>query len=140
MSEIIAFLGQHAWLSAGFGLSLLAFIANELHGNWAAGPKIGVAEAIRLINDENALVLDVRPAAEFKKGHIMNAVNFSLDKLKTHASELGKKDRPIIPYCMFGGNALEAAQALRAQGFSKVLPLKGGLNDWLNQEQQITTK
>jgi len=51
----------------------------------------------RLINSNDAVVLDVRADAEYRKGHIVNAINIPQGQLQTELKSLDKyKERPII--------------------------------------------
>ena len=100
---------------AVLAMALLAIIANEIHGSLTGGKKLSTPEAVRLINDRDACIVDVRPAADFKKGHLLGAINIPSDKLKARINELEReKSKPVILYCALGGSAGEAAKTLRA--------------------------
>lgn len=75
-------------------------------------------------------VLDVRPVAEYRAGHLPSAINVPLKQLK---KRLGEFDfaREIVaycrgPYCLL---AFEAVKLLRAQGF-RVRRLQEGYPEW----------
>jgi len=141
MDQYLQFASQHPLLIGLLALTLLAFIANEVHGNLTGGKKLSVPEVVRLINDRDARIIDVRPAADFKKAHVMGAINIPSDKLQSRLVELSKdKDKPVVLYCALGGTAREAAQSLRKQGFSEAFPLRGGLNAWLAANLPVTTR
>ena len=96
---------------------------------------------MRLINDRNALVVDVRPAADFKKGHLMNAMNLPMAKLDAHIGELGKdRQRPILVYCALGGSSAEAARKILAHGYAEVYPIRGGLDNWMASNLPVTAR
>ena len=88
MQDLIAFVQNHVGLIAALATALLALAANEVHGNLRSGKKLSPGEAVRMINDHDALVLDVRPATDFKKGHLLGAVNIPGDKLKDRLGDL----------------------------------------------------
>ncbi|MDH4457136.1 MAG: rhodanese-like domain-containing protein [Nevskia sp.] len=116
-------------------------IANEVHGTLTGGKRLGALEAVRLINDRDALIVDVRPNTDFKKGHLLNAVNIPLAKFGERAAEIGKdKSRPVIVYCALGSSQVEAAAKLRALGHTEVYQLKGGMNGWLTASLPVTAK
>ncbi len=141
MSEYLLFASAHPLLMAVLATSFLAIVANEVHGNLTAGRKLSAPEAVRLINDRDARVIDVRPAADFKKAHLMGAINIPGDKLKSRLGELDRdKSKPVIVYCALGGTASEAAKTLRAEGFAEAFPLRGGLNAWLAASLPVTAK
>lgn len=141
MDQYLQFATAHPLLMALLATSLVALIANEVHGNLTGGRKLSAPEAVRLINDRDARILDVRPAADFKKAHLLGALNIPSDKLKARLGELDKdRSRPVVVYCALGGSASEAAKLLRAEGFAEALPLKGGLNAWLAANLPVTAR
>ncbi|MDE2149821.1 MAG: rhodanese-like domain-containing protein [Gammaproteobacteria bacterium] len=141
MPEYLAFFHQHPLLFAALAAVLALLLANEIHGALNAGTRVSTLDAVRLINDRNALILDVRPPAEFKKGHLLGALNMPLARLADHAGELGKdRQRPVLVYCGLGSAAAEAAKKLRALGFAEVYPLRGGINNWLASNLPVTAK
>src|SRR4029078_9336519 len=94
MANFIVFLGQQ-WLLVGLLLILVfLFIQVEIK---RGGQTLSIHQLTTLINRENALVLDVRENAEFKDGHIVDALNIPFSKFKEKLSELDKhKDRPVV--------------------------------------------
>ena len=95
------------------------------------GPWVSTAEAIALINRQDALVVDVREAGEYGAGHILGARNVPLARIEAGDGELGKrKDRPVIVYDDGGEQAGKAASALKKQGYAQVANLSGGLGAW----------
>src|SRR3954462_4886560 len=80
----------------------------------AAGPAISVQQATLMINREDALVLDVREAQEFAKGHILHARNLPLSRIEADAADLQKhRAKPVIVYCENGSRSGKAASLLR---------------------------
>jgi len=97
----------------------------------AGGASISTLQATLLMNQQNALVLDVRDAAEYAKGHMLNARNIPLGELEARAAELDKhKAKPLIVVCDTGNRSGRAAAALRKKGFEQVLTLGGGIGAW----------
>lgn len=94
-----------------------------------AGPTVTTLEATRLINSRNAQIVDVRAAADFATGSLPHARNIPSANLKDRIGEL-KKERPVILVCNTGSTAGAAATQLRANGFSEVFVLAGGVNGW----------
>src|SRR3979490_3538157 len=71
-----------------------------------AGATISTLQATLLINQQNALVLDVREAAEYEKGHMPNARNIPFGELEGRAAEIEKhKAKPVIAAYDDAGNA-----------------------------------
>lgn len=94
-----------------------------------AGPSVNTTQATRLINSENAVVVDVREPAEFAAGHLPGARNLPLVDVDKRASDL-PANRPLIVVCASGMRAGRAAAAFRAAGRDKVFCLDGGIDAW----------
>jgi phage shock protein E len=77
------------------------------------------------------LLLDVRTPGEFAEGYIPGAVNISLQTLAQRLDEV-PQDQPVVIYCRSGNRSAEAAEILRAAGYSEVYDL-GGIIDWATQ-------
>ena len=141
MDRIVEFATNHLLLTIAAAVVILLLLGNELLRLVKGEKRLSPADAVRLINSEDALVLDVRSAADFKKGHILNARNIALARLADHEKELSKhKDSPIICYCTLGSTAPQACEKLSKMGFSKVYSLRGGLNAWEGASLPVTTK
>jgi len=141
MDQLLQFMGQHPVLFSALGAVLVFLILNEMSGIVTGEKRVSPLEAVRLINDRHALVLDVRPPADYKKGHILNALNLPQTKLGERLSELGKDTaRPIVVYCALGGVAAQASHTIKKAGYAEVYPIKGGLNGWLSASLPVTTR
>lgn len=97
--------------------------------------------AIRLINREKALFLDVRDEESYQKGHIVGAISTSIDALKTSTDFLQKyKKRPLIVYCERGNRSKIAVDLLKKAGFEVVHNLTGGISQWKADKLPLHTK
>jgi rhodanese-related sulfurtransferase len=97
----------------------------------AGGPWVSTLQATQLMNRDDALVIDVRPAAEYAKGHILGARNIPGPELARRAAELDKlKAKPVIVYCNAGNTSGGAVALLRRNGFGNVVNLAGGFAAW----------
>jgi rhodanese-related sulfurtransferase len=93
--------------------------------------EVGTLDATRLMNDENALVIDVREDREVAAGRVPNAVHVPLSQLPSRAGELTRSaKRPVIVYCDRGVRARNAAGVLGKTGFERVYLLRGGFRAW----------
>lgn len=95
----------------------------------ASGPALTTLQATQLINDRNAIVVDVRTPDEFAKGSLPHARNVPAEKIADRQKEL-KKDKPLILVCATGATAGKVAAQLRASGYNEVYVLAGGLAGW----------
>jgi rhodanese-related sulfurtransferase len=139
MQQFAEFFANHPLLFTALALVLLALVANEVHGHLTGGKRLGALEAVRLINDRDPIIVDLRPAADYKRGHLLNAQHVPLNKLGAIVGQWSK-DRPILLYCALGSTATVAADQLRKNGFAEVYPIRGGLNAWLGASLPVTAK
>jgi rhodanese-related sulfurtransferase len=97
----------------------------------AGGPSVGTLEATMLINQKDAVVLDVREPGEFAQSHILNARNVPLGELEARIKDLERfKEKPVIVSCATGNRSGTAASILRKRGFTNVVNLAGGVAAW----------
>jgi rhodanese-related sulfurtransferase len=87
-------------------------------------------ELARRLETGDAVILDVRPALEFRQGHIPGARSVPIDELEGQLAEL-PPDRAIVaycrgPYCVY---ADEAVALLRRHGLD-ARRLDQGLPEW----------
>lgn len=87
-------------------------------------------EAVRLMNREKGVVIDVREPGEFAVAHVAGSRNVPIGRLEV-APELPKnKSLPVILVCATGKRAAQAAKALHAKGYAKAVVLGGGIEAW----------
>lgn len=131
LSENLLLIG----LAVGSGIMLLWPVLKR-----GAGGVVSLApnEAVLLINRANAVVLDVRDDAEFAGGHITDARHIPLAQLAERIKEIQKfKDKPILVNCQAGVRSAKACDILRANQFTQVYNLQGGLNAWVQAKLPI---
>ena len=90
-------------------------------------------ELLRRVRKGEVTVLDVRPAEEFRAGHLPRALSVPLDDLEARMKDL-PKDREIVAYCRgpYCVMAVEAVARLRKRGF-RAVRLEIGVVDWQAQ-------
>ncbi len=92
---------------------------------------VSAAEAVRLMNREKGVLIDVCEPAEHASGHGVGARNIPLGELEKRAAELPKnKQLPVLLLCQSGARAGRAATTLRKLGYARALPVSGGLRAW----------
>ena len=77
-----------------------------------------------------ALLLDVREPVEYTKGHIPGALNLPLNDLVEIRTLSPDKERSIIVYCRTGVRSRQAAETLKALGYTHISDLGGIETDW----------
>jgi len=91
---------------------------------------ISKEELLQRLQNEEVIVVDVRPPEEYQKAHIPGAISIPLSELKNKLSDL-PQDRQIVAYCRgpYCVLSVEAMIILRNAGF-QALRLKEGLPEW----------
>jgi len=140
MEQLIEFSTNHALMVAAFFV-----IASILAWNVLFDPiskeAVGPADATGLINHESATVVDVRSMAEFKQGHIVDAINLPLNGLKNQLKQLEKhKQSPIVVCCRSGSRSANACRTLKKAGFENVHNLRGGMLAWESASMPVKRK
>ena len=130
MDRLLEYATRHPFLVGGTVVLLLAAIAYEISKARSGGQAVGPADAVRLLN-QGAVLVDVRSKAEFDGGHIIDARHVPQDEIAGAGETLKKyKDKVVITCCESGMRSGAAARVLQAQGFTKVVNLRGGLQAW----------
>lgn len=141
MDQLSTFVTNN-WILVGALIVVLfllinSFIGGRLRGFTSTSP----AEAVKMINREDAVVLDVREESEYQEGHIINAVHVPLSQLNDKIKELEKyKNRPIIAACRSGHRSGQACATLKKAGFDNVYNLGGGILGWKNANLPLVNK
>jgi rhodanese-related sulfurtransferase len=137
-AQLIEFLGNHWILFMALGVILGLLTYNLIVGEKGS---VDPVAATALINHQDATVVDVRAAADFAGGHILNSVNVPMNGFKNQTAALAKyKDKPIIVACRSGSQSQAACHALRKAGFEQVFNLKGGVLAWESANLPLTKK
>lgn len=141
MEQLFEFAGNHPLLVGGFVVVLGLLIWTEVMRSISGLRELSPAQAVPWINDSNAVIIDISPAAEFNKGHIVNARNLQASRLaKPDADILKLKDKKVLVVCKSGQSAAGAAASLRKMGAVDVAVLKGGMAQWRSDQFPVTTK
>ena len=91
---------------------------------------VTASEAVRLVNREKAVLIDVSEPAEFASAHVAGSRNVPLGSLAQAKNLPTNKALPIVVVCPSGMRASRAAAILRKLGHEKTVTLGGGLASW----------
>jgi rhodanese-related sulfurtransferase len=131
VSELLAFAGNHPYLSLALAGLTLALVFTEVAGLFRGFKGVGPAALTALINRDNALVIDLRPMADFQKGHIPGSKNVQMSQFDPEAKQLAAaRALPVVLVCKAGQTSSDAARRLRKAGFEQVYVLDGGIGAW----------
>lgn len=130
MSFSAFFHSQLLWFII-LGVMILALMILEYLDKGHGLKILTMQESIRLLNNAKTVALDIRSAEEFKQGHIANSKNIERSKLEqTPQNFIKKKDTPVVLICEHNHQASKVGKALKAQGYSDIHILQGGLATW----------
>jgi rhodanese-related sulfurtransferase/DNA-binding transcriptional ArsR family regulator len=108
----------------------IARLASAYLGDRSRLQTITRAELKRMLNQDDVIVLDVRPAEEYEAGHVAGALSAPIDTLGQRVRELPANAEIVAycrgPYCVY---ADDAVRALRRRGRSAVR-LEDGYPEW----------
>ncbi|HZV24561.1 MAG TPA: rhodanese-like domain-containing protein [Luteimonas sp.] len=129
--DLLAFAGRHPILLLALAGLTLAIVFNELASLLRGVKGVGPAALTALINRDNALVVDLRPQADFEKGHIAGARNVQMSQFDPENKQLAAaRSLPVVLVCKAGQTSSGAAARLRKAGFERVYVLDGGIGAW----------
>lgn len=130
MQLFLEFAAQQWILIAALAAAVGMLIAHESR---KAGPALSPQQAINLVNGEGGVFVDLRDAAAFKKGHIVDALHIPAAKVGARKAELDTfREKPVVLVCNMGQQAGAAAKELRAAGYDRVYKMSGGMMEWSN--------
>lgn len=141
MSDFLEFARGNWLLFLALFAILGMLVGSEILRRMRGVSTLDAAGALRLINDRDAVIVDIREAGEYKEGHIPQARHIPFGTLRDRLSELAKvKDKPIVVYCRSGSVSHSACALLKKNGFTDVYSLNGGLSSWLDAHLPISRK
>jgi len=130
MNRLFEYTTNHPFLVAAAAILFVLAVVIAIRARARGSSLISPTEAVLLANG-GAAILDVRPAADYQAGHIIDARHIPASELASRADSLKKyKEKPVLVYCDNGLASAQAARALRELGFTKVATLRGGLQSW----------
>jgi rhodanese-related sulfurtransferase len=105
---------------------------DRLFGRGASGvASINPREAWEKYSTAKAdtLLIDVREAWEFARGHAKGARNIPLSQLTGRVKEI-PANKDILIICQSGNRSMQAAHFLKQQGIERVWNISGGTTVW----------
>ena len=106
----------------------------------ASAGGVSPSEAVRLINREKAVVIDVCEPAEYAAGHVLGARNIPLAGLDGSRDLPTNKQLPLVVVCASGARAARAAASLQKAGYANARVLAGGMKAWREASLPVEVK
>lgn len=138
MAHLNEFISNH-WILVFALIVISVLLAMDVYKRKLLGfREIKPQEAVRLINHEGAITVDVREDKEYNEGHILNALHIPYGLIEKRLAELDPyRNQPLIVYCRSGQRSAQASSVLRKQGFEHIYKLSGGILAWRSADLPV---
>lgn len=100
---------------------------NILKQLFGGGPPVNFKE----LKEKGAVIVDVRTVAEYKTGHIKDALNIPLDTINRQLDKIKKINKPVIAVCRSGSRSSIAVHIFKKAGIEAY---NGGAWDLLKRK------
>ena len=138
MEHFPEFFANNSFLIIAFAVVLLLTVRAEFMHQSSKTNELSPLQATRLMNNENAVIIDVSETADYKNGHIKGAINVPMKELKSKLSELQKySDKAVLAVCKSGNQSIRACKVLKQSKFSNVHNVSGGLHNWVESNLPV---
>lgn len=132
--EFFVFISEQWMLVSVLMVLVYLFAINE---RIKSGKPISSHVVTRMLNTDEAILLDIREAKDFKAGHIAGAINIPQAKLLDRMTELEPhREKAIIIADKAGQHAGPMGRRLQQKEFN-VQRLTGGMMEWQNQKLPV---
>jgi len=139
MTTYLEFASNHLLLVSALLLSFFLVVFMELKRKAGGIVNLEPTEVVKLLNAD-AVVIDLRSAEAFARGHIVNAKNIPHDQLEANQHKVDKlKAKSIVAVCESGATSSRVVAALRKTGNERVFGLRGGINAWTQASLPLVT-
>jgi rhodanese-related sulfurtransferase len=138
MTHLYEFISNH-WILVLALLVISMLLVMDVYKRKLLGfREVKPQEAVRLINHDGAITVDVREDKEYNEGHILNALHIPYGVIEKRFAELDPyKSQPLILYCRSGQRSAQASSLLRKQGFEQIYKLSGGILAWRSADLPV---
>ena len=100
-------------------------------------PQADAAECLRLIQDENAQLIDVREQKEWDAFHVRGSTHLPMSTVNDWYPDLDK-DRPLLLLCRSGQRSQRIAEALWGRAaMTNVINVDGGIEAWIADGNEV---
>lgn len=138
MEHLGQFITNHWQLCLAFIAVLTLVFINEFLSQSKKAKELSPHVAVDMINNEGALILDLRDKESFKKGHIIDSINCSAEDFEQ--AKMNKyKNKNIILVCARGLQSTAVAAKIRNQGYQPLV-LSGGIAAWQSADLPLVKK
>ncbi|MDE2611987.1 MAG: rhodanese-like domain-containing protein [Burkholderiales bacterium] len=117
--------------------AMLAWPALRGAGAGVGGASVSTGEAVRLINRERGVLVDVCEPQEYAAAHAGGARNIPFGRLEGSKDLPTNKTLPLLVICASGARSSRAASLLRKAGYANAVSVAGGTRAWREAQLPI---
>ena len=137
MDQYLEFVSNNTLLVVALFASFFLLVFTELRRKATGLVNVDPNAAVKLINND-AVVLDLRSAEAFGRGHIVGAHNVPLDQIDARLETLDRK-KTVVTVCDAGMSSGKVVDRLRKEGFESAWGIKGGMHAWSQEGLPVVT-
>lgn len=86
-----------------------------------------------IVSNTKPFIIDVRRDDEIKICQIPDSHHIEMDKIPINLNKLPDESHVIVTVCHHGRRSYQVADYLQKMGYTQVMSLKGGIDDWAVQ-------
>jgi phage shock protein E len=76
----------------------------------------GPGTDFKTLQQQGAIIIDVRTVGEFNGGHLKGSINIPVDSIRSKINDIKKKGKPVITCCASGMRSGSASSILNKAG------------------------
>lgn len=92
-------------------------------------------DEVQQLQDDGAIVVDVREEDEFSQGHIIDAINVPLSGLRENEWSELDEDETYVIICQSGNRSIEASDILIEENFD-IVNVSEGMSSWTGDTEK----
>jgi rhodanese-related sulfurtransferase len=121
---------------------LLFFILVSFNSFAQNVTSLPVKQFAKKLDSAQVQLLDVRRPDEFKTGHLEGAFQADWQNKEQFEETVQHldKEKPVYVYCLAGSRSAAAASWLAERGFTRVVNMLGGINEWKKEGLPLEAK
>lgn len=141
MSNLMHFFAENMWMCIGFLVVLNIYIFFELQQSKYKRFMLSTQDAVKMVNRDKGIFLDIRGEKAYREGHILEAQHTTIENLQSSTKFLKRHQKnPIVIYANGNEGCSTALEVLRKEGFERIFILRGGMIQWRKDNYPVETK
>ena len=131
MDQYIEFASNHWMLVVAFLAVTFFLIQDIIESSMRKYQSISPILTVTKINSGSPVIVDVRDASDYNKGHIGDSINIPLGTIEKNISKIDlHKQDDVIVVCQSGMRSASACGTLSKLDFENVYSMIGGMQSW----------